>query len=184
MINPPRPAAIAVKLITGDHLVTARAIAGQIGLAGREDDGKLAALSGRELEKISDAELSPIAERTAVFARVAPEQKLRLVKALQSRGHVVAMTGDDMMTAILLGLMLVFEPKERDLMTRPPRDAGLTLGDRKLAIIGLSAGRAGSPLRGTAGEQTHFNPPRWRTERPALRAGRQPSAAGEFRQRI
>lgn len=105
MIDPPRSAAIAsvrqcqqagiaVKMITGDHLVTARAIAAQIGLKGREEHGKLVALSGRELEKISDAELPEIAERTAVFARVAPEQKLRLVKALQSRGHVVAMTGD------------------------------------------------------------------------------------------
>ena len=105
MMDPPRPAAIAsvrqcqqagiaVKMITGDHLVTARAIAGQIGLKGREENGKLAALSGRELEKISNEDISAIADRTAVFARVAPEQKLRLVKALQSRGHVVAMTGD------------------------------------------------------------------------------------------
>ncbi|MBI5773052.1 MAG: cation-transporting P-type ATPase [Verrucomicrobia bacterium] len=226
MIDPPRPeaiaavrkcqrAGIAVKMITGDHLVTARAIASQIGLKGREEHGKLVALSGRELEKISDEDLSEAAERTAVFARVAPEQKLRLVKALQARGHVVAMTGDgvndapalkqadigvamgisgtdvakgaaamiltddnfasieaaveegrgvfdnltkfivwtlptnageamvlltailfgtvlpalpvqllwvNMMTALLLGLMLVFEPKERDLMARPPRD--------------------------------------------------------------
>ena len=226
MIDPPRPAAIAavrecqlagiaVKMITGDHLVTARAIAGQIGLKGREENGKLVALSGRELEKISDTELPQVADRTAVFARVAPEQKLRLVKALQARGHVVAMTGDgvndapalkqadigvamgisgtdvakgaadmiltddnfasikaaveegrgvfdnltkfivwtlptnvgeamvllvailfgtvlpmlpvqllwiNMMTALLLGLMLVFEPKERDLMAHPPRD--------------------------------------------------------------
>ncbi|MGZ8900921.1 MAG: HAD-IC family P-type ATPase, partial [Limisphaerales bacterium] len=105
MMDPPRPAAIAsvrqcqqagiaVKMITGDHLVTARAIAGQIGLKGREEHGKLVALSGRELEKVSDEDLPEVAENTAVFARVAPEQKLRLVKALQSRGHVVAMTGD------------------------------------------------------------------------------------------
>ena len=105
MMDPPRPAAIAsvrqcqragiaVKMITGDHLATARAIAAQIGLQGREQDGQLVALSGRELEKISDQELPEVAERTAVFARVAPEQKLRLVKALQARGHVVAMTGD------------------------------------------------------------------------------------------
>jgi Ca2+-transporting ATPase len=105
MMDPPRPAAIAsvrqcqlagiaVKMITGDHLATARAIAGQIGLKGREENGALVALSGRELEKISDPALPEVADRTAVFARVAPEQKLRLVKALQSRGHVVAMTGD------------------------------------------------------------------------------------------
>jgi cation-transporting P-type ATPase F len=105
MMDPPRPeaivsvrqcqlAGIAVKMITGDHLVTARAIAGQIGLKGHEENGQLVALSGRELEKISDEKLPGIAERTAVFARIAPEQKLRLVRALQSRAHVVAMTGD------------------------------------------------------------------------------------------
>ena len=105
MIDPPRDAAvaavrnfkaagIAVKMITGDHLVTASAIAGQIGLKGIEEDGKVIAISGGDLEKISDTNLPAIAERTTVFARVAPEQKLRLVKALQSRGHIVAMTGD------------------------------------------------------------------------------------------
>ncbi|MDB6151749.1 MAG: ATPase, P-type (transporting), superfamily, subfamily [Chthoniobacteraceae bacterium] len=102
MIDPPRPeaivavrrcqeAGIAVKMITGDHLITARAIAAQIGIIG---DEKEEGLTGGELEKISDADLPAIAERTAVFARVAPEQKLRLVRALQSRGHIVAMTGD------------------------------------------------------------------------------------------
>ncbi len=105
MMDPPRPAAIAsvsqcqragiaVKMITGDYLVTARAIAGQIGLKGREENGELVALSGRELEAISDKDLPEVADRTAVFARVSPEQKLRLVKALQAHGHIVAMTGD------------------------------------------------------------------------------------------
>ena len=108
MIDPPRAeamaavrkcqaAGIAVKMITGDHLITARAIAEQIGLKGREQPGKmikLIALSGHELEKISDQELPEVAERTAVFARVTPDQKLRLVRALQARGHIVAMTGD------------------------------------------------------------------------------------------
>jgi Ca2+-transporting ATPase len=226
MMDPPRPeavtavercqrAGIAVKMITGDHLITARTVASQIGLGGRAENGQLSALSGHELEKIADADLPEIADRTAVFARVAPEQKLRLVKALQACGHVVAMTGDgvndapalkqadigvamgitgtdvaksaaamiltddnfasieaaveegrgvfdnltkfivwtlptnageamilltailfgtvmpalpvqllwvNMMTAGLLGLMLVFEPKEGDLMARPPRD--------------------------------------------------------------
>lgn len=223
MIDPPRPEAIAsvarcqsagvaVKMITGDHVLTAAAVARQIGLSGCSERF---ALTGRELDAISDAELPDIAESAAVFARVAPEQKLRLVRALQSRGHVVAMTGDgvndapalkqadigvamgitgtdvakgaadmvltddnfasieaaveegrnvfdnltkfiiwtlptnvgeglvtlgaitlgmalpampvqllwiNMMTALLLGLMLVFEPKEHDLMKRPPRD--------------------------------------------------------------
>ncbi len=99
MIDPPRAAAvasialfdkagIAVKMITGDNLITARAIAKQIGLKGDE------ALSGSDLENISDTNLPDVAERTTIFARVAPEQKLRLVKALQTHGHVVAMTGD------------------------------------------------------------------------------------------
>lgn len=105
MIDPPRPkaiaavrrcqdAGIAVKMITGDHLVTACAIARQIGLRGRGSATDLAAISGRELSRISDEDLPEIAERTAVFARMEPEQKLRLVRALQARGHVVAMTGD------------------------------------------------------------------------------------------
>ena len=223
MIDPPRPeaieavrqcraAGIAVRMITGDHLLTAAAIARTIGLEGAE--GRFA-MSGRDLEKLSDEELSGVVESVAVFARVAPEQKLRLVRALQARGHVVAMTGDgvndapalkqsdigvamgitgtdvakgaadmiltddnfasieaaveegrnvfdnltkfivwtlptnigeglvilasivigvalpalpvqmlwiNMMTALLLGLMLVFEPREPDLMQRPPRD--------------------------------------------------------------
>jgi magnesium-transporting ATPase (P-type) len=199
-------------MITGDHAVTAQAIAKQIGIA---DADTVPAISGRELAEISDADLPEIADRTAVFARVAPEQKLRLVRALQSRGHILAMTGDgvndgpalkqadigiamgitgtdvakgaasmvltddnfatiaaaveegrgvydnlikflvwtlpvsvgfalilltsvvfgltlptlpvhllwvNLTTAILLGLMLVFEPPEADIMKRPPRD--------------------------------------------------------------
>ena len=225
MIDPPRAealvsvrkcqeAGIQVKMITGDHALTARSIAQQLGLKGR-DGGELIAVTGRELEKVSDTDLPELAERAAVFARVAPEQKLKLVRALQSRGHIVAMTGDgvndapalkqadigvamgitgtdvakgaadmlltddnfasieaaveegrsvfdnltkfiiwtlptnigeavillaaivlgtalpalpvqllwvNMMSAICLGLMLVFEPKERDLMLRAPRD--------------------------------------------------------------
>ena len=225
MIDPPRPEAIAavaecqsagirVKMITGDHALTARAIARQIGLRG-DERGELRVLTGRELERIDDARLAEEAQLTAVFARVAPEQKFRLVQALQARGEVVAMTGDgvndapalkqadigiamgitgtevakgaaDMLltddnfasieaaveegrgvfdnltkfivwtlptnagealilltaiilaadlpvlpvqllwinltTAVLLGLMLVFEPKEAGLMRRPPRD--------------------------------------------------------------
>ena len=220
MIDPPRAeavravarcqaAGITVKMITGDHLLTATAIAGQLGLGGG------GAVSGRDLEQCGDDALPELAESAAVFARVAPEQKLRLVRALQSKGHIVAMTGDgvndapalkqsdigvamgiagtdvakgaadiilmddnfasiesaveegravfdnlskfivwtipcnfgegmtllaaiffgvtlpalpvqllwiNMMTAIALGFALVFEPKEKDLMLRPPRE--------------------------------------------------------------
>ena len=106
MIDPPRAeairavaqcqdAGIAVKMITGDHKGTAVAIGRQLGLGnvpGRISEPM--ALTGREIEDISDDQLPETAERTTVFARVAPEQKLRLVRALQKRGHIVAMTGD------------------------------------------------------------------------------------------
>ncbi len=251
MIDPPRAEAVAavgkcrragieVKMITGDHLLTAAAIAEKIGLGSRSAAGRVAALSGRDLEKLSDEELVAAAEKTDVFARVAPEQKLRLVRALQARGHVTAMTGDgvndapalkqadigiamgitgtdvakhaadmvltddnfasieaaveegrgvfdnltkfiiwtlptnageaavlfiaillgtalpilpvqllwvNMTTALLLGLMLVFEPKEEDLMQRPPRNPKLplltpTLVLRILMVTAIMAGGA------------------------------------------
>ena len=106
MIDPPRQEAIAavntcqaagirVKMITGDHAGTASAIAGQLGMQGiHNDHGRLKALTGAELERINDEELPSTADDVSVFARVTPEQKLRLVKALQAHGHVVAMTGD------------------------------------------------------------------------------------------
>jgi Ca2+-transporting ATPase len=105
MMDPPRPeviaavrrcqnAGIAVKMITGDHLLTARTIAQQIGLRGISNHETPNAIGGGELERTSDEDLPAIADKSAVFARVTPEQKLRLVKALQSRGKIVAMTGD------------------------------------------------------------------------------------------
>ena len=107
MIDPPRPEAIKavgacqnagvkVKMITGDHVVTAAAIASQLGLQGRRDDteDRLVGVTGVQLEEMSDRELLEIVGETAVFARVSPSQKLRLVEALQSGGNVVAMTGD------------------------------------------------------------------------------------------
>lgn len=105
MIDPPRPEAIAavrackeagikVKMITGDHPLTARAIAEKLRLVGQESPETRAVLSGRDLEHIQETELPALLDKTAVFARVAPEQKLRIVRALQGRGHIVAMTGD------------------------------------------------------------------------------------------
>ena len=106
MMDPPRQEAVAavsacqkagiqVKMITGDHLATASAIARQIGLKGTAaTDADSFAINGHMLSQLSDHELVSTAQRAAVFARVSPEQKLRLVEALQTRGHVVAMTGD------------------------------------------------------------------------------------------
>lgn len=106
LIDPPRPearaavtacksAGIAVKMITGDHAVTAAAIADALGLEGdRTGDGRLRAVTGTELAAVASDDLPHLADSVAVFARVAPEQKLALVQALQKRGHVVAMTGD------------------------------------------------------------------------------------------
>ena len=102
MIDPPRQgvpeaiqscydAGIAVKMITGDHRMTALFIAHLIGL---KTDEKRAVVTGKELEAMHDEELSSLLPSVSVFARIAPEQKLRLVKVLQSLNHSVAMTGD------------------------------------------------------------------------------------------
>ena len=102
MIDPPRPevidsisqcreAGIRTVMITGDHAGTAEAIARAIGII--ESDGELV-ITGSELDSISDSGLQDEVRRAAVFARVSPEHKLRIVKALQSNGHVTAMTGD------------------------------------------------------------------------------------------
>ena len=99
-IDPPRPEAIAaiaecrgagieVRMITGDHAETAAAIARQLGLA-RDPQ----VLTGHDLDAILDADFVAAVARTQVFARTSPEHKLRIVRALQSQGRVVAMTGD------------------------------------------------------------------------------------------
>lgn len=86
-----RAAGIKVVMITGDHPITAKAIAGELGIVDESFNGVLA---GPELEKLSDTELRQQVEKIAVYARVSPEHKLRIVRAWQSLGHVVAMTGD------------------------------------------------------------------------------------------
>ena len=84
-----RSAGIAVKMITGDHAATALAIARQLDLA---DDPRV--LTGLDLEALSDAELETAVSEVSVFARTSPEHKLRIVRALQAQGMIVAMTGD------------------------------------------------------------------------------------------
>jgi Ca2+-transporting ATPase len=85
-----RTAGIRPVMITGDHPLTARAIGSDIGLASVDAEVVL----GRELEASSDEQLREVVARCSVYARVPPEQKLRIVKALQANGQVVAMTGD------------------------------------------------------------------------------------------
>jgi len=121
--DPPRPTAVRsvaacrragidVKMITGDHPVTAAAIAAAVGIGGTgtrgsdrpgrraapggpADPGEVpAVLTGAQLSTLAGPDLTAAATGTAVFARVSPEQKLQLVRALQADGHVVAMTGD------------------------------------------------------------------------------------------
>ncbi len=238
MIDPPRnevmaaikscqTAGIRVKMITGDHARTAQAIAEQLGLDGLAPGEPPAAVvkTARDLAETTDQQLTEVAEEIAVFARATPELKLRLIRALQAHGHVVAMTGDgvndapalkqadigvamgvggtevakeaadmiltddnfasieaaveegravfdnltkfmvwvlptsvgeglvilaavfagavlpilpvqilwiNMTTAVLLGVMLAFEPKEPDIMRRPPRDWRAPLVTRAL----------------------------------------------------
>jgi Ca2+-transporting ATPase len=83
-----RDAGIRVVMVTGDNLATAKAIGEEIGF---DPEG---ALTGREVAAMSDAELQDAVEDVEVFARVAPEHKVRVLKALQANGHDVAMTGD------------------------------------------------------------------------------------------
>lgn len=101
MIDPPREevkaavircreAGIRPMMITGDHPATAAAIARELGIATQDD----IVMTGHDLESLQDDDLADRAEHIAVYARVAPEHKLRVVRALQAHGHVVAMTGD------------------------------------------------------------------------------------------
>ncbi|CAN5497840.1 cation-transporting P-type ATPase [soil metagenome] len=101
MLDPPRAgvkeaiatchhAGMRVAMITGDHAVTARAIAADLGIAAADDE----VLTGADLADLDDDELAERVQRVAVYARVAPEEKLRIVESMQSRGDVVAVTGD------------------------------------------------------------------------------------------
>ena len=101
MIDPPRDeakkaiqtckdAGVKTVMITGDHKLTASTIAQQLGIIGEGDR----IFTGRELDQISDSEFQKVVEDVAVYARVSPEHKMRIVRALKANEHVVAMTGD------------------------------------------------------------------------------------------
>ena len=82
-----RAAGISVKMITGDHPLTASAIAAELGLKGK-------AMAGAELDRLNADQLAAAIDEVDVFARVTPSNKVKIVRALQKKGHVVAMTGD------------------------------------------------------------------------------------------
>jgi magnesium-transporting ATPase (P-type) len=101
MIDPPRPevieaikgcnkAGIRVVMITGDHAITAKAIAGKTGIGGENPE----VLAGREIEEMEDEALYEKVKTVSVFARVSPQHKLRITQQLKKHGHIVAVTGD------------------------------------------------------------------------------------------
>jgi Ca2+-transporting ATPase len=104
MIDPPREevkdaiqtckkAGINVVMVTGDHRLTAVAVAKELNLLGEnEEQGKV--LTGAELEKLGDEQFNDMVERVVIYARVSPEHKVRIIEAWKAKGHIVAMTGD------------------------------------------------------------------------------------------
>jgi len=114
MIDPPREevkdaialcrkAGIKVVMVTGDHKLTAVAVAKELNLIG-ENEAPSQVLTGQELDKINDEQLTQIVENVVIYARVSPEHKMRIVKAWKAKGYVVAMTGDGVNDAPALKL--------------------------------------------------------------------------------
>jgi Ca2+-transporting ATPase len=142
MIDPPREgvkeavrasveAQVTVVMITGDHKLTAVAIAKELGLW---SEGAIA-LTGQELEKLTDAELQTRIDSVRVFARVTAEQKLRIVRAFKARGHVVAMTGDGVNDAPALREAHIGVAMGRDGTDVARQAADMVLADDNFATI-------------------------------------------------
>ncbi|MBS0466605.1 MAG: cation-transporting P-type ATPase [Proteobacteria bacterium] len=143
-MDPPRPEAMAavaechaagvrVKMITGDHGETARAIGAQLGIGlGRP------ALTGAEIELMDDATLLEVVDTIDVFARASPEHKIRLVQALQARGEVVAMTGDGVNDAPALKRADVGVAMGRNGTEAAKDAADMVLADDNFATLGAA----------------------------------------------
>lgn len=140
-IDPPRPevieavadcrsAGIEVKMITGDHAATARAIGSEVGL-----DTSAGALTGTELASLDDIALAGAVAKVNIFARVDPAQKLRLVTALQASGHSVAMTGDGVNDAPALRRAEIGVAMGRKGSDAARQAAGMVLVDDNFATI-------------------------------------------------
>ncbi|MDW5610542.1 HAD-IC family P-type ATPase [Mycolicibacterium sp. D5.8-2] len=143
IVDPPRPeavvaianchsAGIRVKMITGDHVGTARAIAREMGIADGRDP---AALTGADLQSMSQPRLREVVGEVDIYARTSPEHKLRIVTALQAEGNVVAMTGDGVndapaLTRADIGVAMGIKGTEAT-----KEAAGIVLADDNFATI-------------------------------------------------
>lgn len=134
-----REAGIRVTMITGDHPLTAGAIAEELHI-----DGNNAVLTGEEIERLNDPELMETVKVTNVFARVSPAQKARLVKAFQAAGHVVGMTGDGANDAAALRLAEVGIALGANASVAAQQAADLQVVDGRIETIGTAVleGRA------------------------------------------
>jgi Ca2+-transporting ATPase len=145
MMDPPAPgvvetirifreAGIRTLMLTGDQRLTARAVAGQLGLLGPDD----AVCEGREVDRMADSALREEVGRTSVFSRVSPEAKLRIVEACRQRGDVVAMLGDGVNDAAALrkaDIGVAMGKRGTDLAKEA---ADLILEDDRFATIGAA----------------------------------------------
>ena len=162
MIDPPRPeardavllchkAGIRTVMITGDHIVTAKSIAKDLKILQK---GELA-LTGEQLSKLSDEEFSEIIEKVSVYARVTPEDKIRIVRAWQQKGHIVAMTGDGVNDAPALKAADIGCAMGQNGTDVAKGASDMTLADDNFATI-VSAVREGRSIFDNIKKTVHF----------------------------